>query len=114
MKLPKWTDVYPQGTKEGDEEIAFFTCLARSPKYIWRSAKGIASDIGLSVERVEQIIKKYYKLGMVIASPKNEDNWGYWERVPQDLLPKKVLSIVEKDHKERKTKSAKGNSESEN
>jgi hypothetical protein len=105
MTLPKWTEKYPQGTKEGDEELVFFICLARHPKYVWRSAKGISSDINIPVERVEQIIEKYYKLGMIIPSPTNEDNWGYWERVPASNLPKKVQTVLQKDHKDRMRKA---------
>ena len=103
-KLLSWCDVYPHGTKEGDEELAFFICLARNPKYVWRSAKGIATDINIAVERVEQIIEKYYKLGMVFPSPSNEDNWGYWERVPAISLPKDTQSVIQKDHKDRMKK----------
>jgi hypothetical protein len=104
MKLKKWTEVYPHGTTEGDEELAFFISLARNPKYAWRSTAGIASDTNLSKERVEEIINKYLKMGLVFQHPKNDDNWGYWERVPTELLPKEQHSIVSKDHKSRMKK----------
>ena len=100
-KLRSWVDLCPHGTKEGDEEIAFFISLARNPKYVWRSISGIASETGLTKDRVEQIIQKYHKLNMVFNHPKNDDNWGYWERVPTDILPKKYQSIADKDHKQR-------------
>lgn len=106
MKPKKWTDIYPIGTKEGDEEFAFFVCLARNAKYVWRSTSGLASDSKLTKERVEQIIEKYFKLGMIFAHPKNDDSWGYWERVPKDLLPTKYQSLVSKDHKQRMKKSS--------
>lgn len=105
MKLKKWTEVYPHGTKEGDEELAFFISLARNQKYVWRSTSGIANEAGLTKERVEEIIDKYLKVGMVFQHPKNDDNWGYWERVPPEMLPKKYQSLVAKDQKQRKDKN---------
>jgi len=105
MKLKKWTEVYPHGTKEGDEELAFFISLARNQKYVWRSTSGIANEAGLTKERVEEIIDKYLKQGLVFQHPKNDDNWGYWERVPPEMLPKKYQSLVAKDQKQRKDKN---------
>jgi len=103
-KLPNWCDVYSHGTKEGDDELKFFVSLSRNPKYIWRSTSGIAQDTGLTKERVEEIIQKYVKLNMVYQHPKNDDNWGYWERVPVDMLPKEYQSLVAKDQKQRMKK----------
>jgi len=101
MKKPeKWTDTYPQGTKAGEEEYKFFKSLARNPKYEWRSTSGIAKEADLSKERVEEIIKKYLKKGMVFQNAKNEDLWAYWERV-KDLLPKDDKSISKKDQDKR-------------
>ncbi len=104
-QLPPWTEMYPQGTTEGDEEFAFFVSLARNPKYAWRSTSGIANETGLSKERVEQIVQKYLKLNMIFQHPKNDDNWGYWERVPADMLPKEKHSLVSQDHKTRMKKA---------
>jgi hypothetical protein len=92
--------VYPQGTTEGDEEQKLFIALARHPEYEWRSVAAISKESGLSKERVEEILQKYYKKGIVFQSPKNEDLWGYWERVPE-MLNKNGSSITEKDHENR-------------
>lgn len=100
MKPKKWTDVYPHGTKEGDEELKFFIALARNPKYQWRSTSAVAKEAGITKERTEEIINKYYKKGMVFQNPKNEDQWGYWERVPE-MLPKIQKSISQKDQDDR-------------
>lgn len=100
MKPKKWTDVYPHGTKEGDEELKFFIALARNPKYQWRSTSAVAKEAGITKERTEEIINKYYKKGMVFQNPKNEDQWGYWERVPE-MLPKMQKSISQKDQDDR-------------
>lgn len=108
-KMPlKWIDVYPQGTKEGDEEQKFFIALARNPKWEWRSITAIAKDSGLTPKRVEQIIQKYYKCGIVIQSSKNEDLWAYWERVP-NLAEKDDSSVTKKDQKDRIDKAVNAN-----
>jgi hypothetical protein len=97
---PKWVNVYPQGTKEGDEEQLLFISLARHPKYEWRSVAQISKDTGLTKERVEEILNKYYKKGMVFQSQKNDELWAYWERVP-DLVNGNTSSISDKDKKDR-------------
>jgi len=95
-----WTDVYSQGTPEGDEEQLFFVYLARDEKYQFKTIAQIALETSLSKERVEQIIGKYHKLNMVFQNPKNEDSWGYWEKCPE-LVPKKYVPISEKSKQKR-------------
>lgn len=97
---PKWTSVYPQGSKEGDEEQGFFIALARNSKWKWRSTAHLAKESKLSKERVDEILAKYWKKGMVFQNPASEDQWGYWERVPE-MLPAEEESITSKDHNER-------------
>jgi len=99
-KPPKWVDVYPQGTKEGDEEQGVFICLARHYKWSFRSVAQISKESNLTKERVEEILQKYWKRGMVFQNPNNEEQWAYWERVPE-MLPTKKLSITEEDQKNR-------------
>lgn len=88
-KLKKWAQIYPQGTKEGNEEQLLFIgkdrCkgLARHPSYTWRSTASLVQESGLPQDRVEEILNKYFKLGLVFMCPTKEDHWGYWERVPQ-------------------------------
>jgi hypothetical protein len=106
MKPKKWSEVYPQGTKEGDEEQKFFIVLARHPKWTWRSTSAIAKEANLTKERVEEIIAKYFKKHMVFQNPQNEDQWAYWERVPE-MLPKDQGTITEKDQKDRIKKAIK-------
>lgn len=100
IKPKKWTDVYPSGTKEGDEESRFFRALARNKKYEWRSTAALSKESGLSKERVEEIISKYIKKSMVFQNPANEDQWGYWERVPR-MVPKKEKCLAKKDQDAR-------------
>ncbi len=108
MKPPRWTDIYPHGTKEGDEEQKFFIAIARNPKYQWRSVSAIARETGLDRERVEQIIEKYFRKNMIFQNPKNEDQWGYWERVPE-MLPKTSSSLGKKDQDDRIKKACSKN-----
>jgi hypothetical protein len=100
VKPKKWTEVYPHGTKEGDEELKFFIALARNPKWTWRSVAALSKDTGLSKERIEEIIQKYEKQGIVIPNPKNEDQWGYWQR-NLDCLPQVQPSVAKKDQDDR-------------
>jgi hypothetical protein len=97
MKKPKrWTEVYPQGTKEGNEEQRFFIALARHPKWDWRSTAAIVKESGLTETRVEEIIQKYLPSGIIVAHPKNEGQWAYWERVPK-VIKKDDRSLSKKD-----------------
>ena len=99
IKLKKWTEVYPHGTDEGDEEQAFFIALARNPKWQWRSTAALAKEANLTHKRVEEIITKYVKKNMVFKNPNHDDQWGYWERVPEMLksLIANDASLVKKD-----------------
>lgn len=99
-KPPTWSSVYPQGCKQGDEEQDFFIAISRHPKWNWRSVAAIADEIKLSKERVEEIIQKYWKKGMVFQNPKNDEQWGYWERVPE-MIPDEIESITDEDHNDR-------------
>lgn len=95
----KWYDVYPYGTKEGDEEAKVFRSLSRHSKFDWRSTSAIMKATGLTRERVEEIIDKYVnrvKPPLIYAHPTNEDHWGYWERVPE-VLKKDDRNISTKD-----------------
>lgn len=99
-KPPKWIHVYPAGTKEGDEECKLFKVLSRNPKYEWRSTDALRKETGLPKQRVEEILSKYFNKGMVFQNPKNEDQWGYWERVPE-MLPDIDKSIAAVDQGKR-------------
>lgn len=110
QKPKKWYDIYPYGTKEGDEEAAFFKSIART-KYDWRSTGAIVKESGLSRERVEEIIDKYssqIKPPLVYAHPSNDDHWGYWERDKvKELLQTDDRDITKKDKDNRVDKHLK-------
>ena len=99
-KIKNWTQVYPQGTKEGDEEQGFFIAISRHSKWKWRSVAQLSKEANLSKQRVEEIIQKYFKRNMIFQCPQNEEMWGYWEN-QLDLIPKKNYTTTEEDHKHR-------------
>lgn len=106
----KWPEVYPYGTKEGDEEARFFRALARHSKFEYRSVGAIVKSTGLTRERVEEIIDKYVnkiKPPLVYPHQTNEDHWCYWERCP-DVIQKDNRGISEKDKDNRIDKHASG------
>lgn len=101
IKPRPWHEVYPQGSLEGDKEQKFFIALSRHKKYKWRSFAALVRESGLTEDQVKAIIEKYAKLNIVIHDPDNDDQYGYWERVP-DAVPKSDSdSIAKKDQDKR-------------
>lgn len=114
MKPKKWTEVYPYGTKEGDEEAKFFRALARHSKYDYRSTSALIKATGLDRERIEEIIDKYtsrFDPALIYPHPSNEDHWGYWERC-QDQLRSDNRNISQRDQDDRVDKHLRGGSSS--
>jgi hypothetical protein len=102
MALKSWWEVYPHGTKEGDEESRFFCALARHPDFKYRSVEKLSEEAGLSKSRCEDIISKYHPAGMILQNPKDPDQWGYWERVgakksEKDLLEEDMENRLKKN-----------------
>lgn len=103
MLPKKWHEVYPYGTKEGDEEAKVFRALSRHQKYDYRSTGAIQQATGLSQQRIEEIIDKYmnhFNPPLIVAHPTNEDHWAYWERCP-DQLKKDRRNISQKEQDRR-------------
>ncbi len=102
QKPKKWYDVYPYGTKGGDEEAKVFRALSRHAKFDYRSTGAIMKATGISRERIEEIIDKYMGCNppLIFAHPTNEEHWGYWERCP-DRLKDDSRDISEKDKDNR-------------
>lgn len=99
----KWTEIYPYGTKEGDDEAKFFRALGRHKKYDYRSISALVKKTGLSRERVEDIIDKYankIQPPLVYPHPTNEDHWAYWERCPEQV-EKDERNLSKKDQDDR-------------
>lgn len=100
----KWYEV-----SQGDENHFFIgkngtSGLVRS-QYDYRSAKALAKESGLSDKRVEEIISKYLKLGIVIQSPNKEDNYGYWLRVAPHLNATTHQTVAQADQADRVKKA---------
>ena len=104
-KPPYWTDVYAVGTKDGDDEYEFFVALSRDP-LVWRTTYQIAKTSGLSEKRVEEILDKYLRMGLVFAHEREDNKWAYWERVP-DRLERVVKPLHLKDQDDRINKHMK-------
>mgnify|MGYP006275009865 CR=1 FL=1 len=99
-KMPEWYEIYPQGTPEGEEEKKFFISLARNKKYKqWRSVSAISKEINISEERIEQIIFKYNKIGLVIQNPSNSEFWGYYHNNLSEIPEERKSVIIEERKK---------------
>jgi len=104
MNMPKkWHEVYPYGTKQGDEEAKIFRALSRHSKFEYRSISALEKATGLGRERIEEIIDKYatqYDPPLIYAHPSQDDHWGYWERCSSDLKgPEKSISGQDKQNR---------------
>ena len=98
-KMPEWYEIYPQGTQEGEEEKSFFISLARNKKYKnWRSASAISKETDIHQQRVEEIIFKYNKIGLVIQNPSNTEFWGYYHN-NLDSIPEEKDSVIAEERK---------------
>jgi len=102
---PRWHEIYPQGTPQGNDEVKFFRALARHPQYEWRSIGAISKESGLPRGTVEAIVAKYHPMGVIVQSEKNEDSYAYWERVK--TKKKKDQSLVKQDQDQRVKKAKK-------
>ncbi len=104
--MKKWYDVY-----QGNDERAFFvgkdgkSGLVRSI-YNYRSVAAVAKESGLSKARVEQIVSKYLKMGLVVASSDKEDHYAYWGRVSPNLTAGAAPTVAAVDQANRVNKLA--------
>lgn len=103
MEPKKWHEVYPYGTREGEEEAKVFRALSRHHKYEYRSTGAIQKATGLERERIEEILDKYMNKvspPLIYPHPTNEDHWGYWERCA-DQIKKDRRNISQKEQDRR-------------
>jgi hypothetical protein len=73
--------------------------LCRNLSYKYRTVEEIAHETQLTKIRVEEIIEKYFEMGLVVPNADDPDMWGYWERVGKKEVEKKT--IIEEDHSVR-------------
>lgn len=99
----KWHQVYPYGTKQGDEEAKVFRALSRSGgKWTYRSVAALEKLTGLSRERLEEIIDKYatqFNPPLIYPHPNQDDHWGYWELLDSIKGPEKSISGSDKENR---------------
>lgn len=104
-KQKKWWEVY-----SNDDEKKFFvgkdghSGLVRKADFHWRSTDALSRESGLTKARIEQIIDKYHKAGIVVQHAKDPEKWGYWANVAN---AKEKDSTVEEDQKDRLDKAKK-------
>jgi hypothetical protein len=104
--MKKWYDVY-----QGNDERAFFvgkdgkSGLVRS-SYNYRSVAALAKESGLSKGRVEQIVSKYLKMGLVVASSDKEDHYAYWGRVSPGMTAGAAPTVAVADQNNRINKAS--------
>lgn len=82
------------------DEIDLFTCIARHPKYAWRSLEGITKSLGWDKEKIDRILKPFIQNRMIIAKQTKEGmSIAYWERVKEVLELKTSSPIASDDEK---------------
>lgn len=79
--------------------------LVRSKDFNWRTLKSLANESGLTEKRVEEILAKHMKTGLVVQHASG-DKFGYWERVVPEIA-NPVPGTIEKDQQDRMKKAAK-------
>lgn len=101
MSIKKWHEVAVSA-----DEYAFFigkdkkSGLVRS-SYDFRSVAAIAKESGLTKDKVEALVDKFMKMGIVVQSPNKEDHYGYWDRVSPNLGKTQTASLSEADKAKR-------------
>ena len=106
--LPKWWQVY-----SNDEEKKLFvgkdgaSGLCRKTSYDWRSTDLLAKESGLTKIRVEEILDKYHKIGIVLQHKTDPEKWGYWENVAPSLGKGTPAGVVKQDQDKRVEKADK-------
>ena len=104
--LKKWWQVYGN-----DDEKRFFvgkdgkSGLIRNGEFDWRSTDSLARESGLTKARIEQIIDKYHKAGIVIQHQKDPEKWGYWEKVAPQLAKAASKGVADADKDKRVDKA---------
>lgn len=80
MSPPRWPEVAT--TKE---EKILFVALNIDPDKAWRSADGLASELGWPAETVADLFDRFADMGVIVQSRKNPKLFAYWERVEQEM-----------------------------
>lgn len=103
----EWYDNYCN-----DDELFFFvgrdkkSGLVRSD-FDYRSVAALIKESGLTEQRVEQILNKYLKKGLVIQSTNKIDHYAYW-RLAKNQGGEKKKSLAQSDKDKRMAKGMPG------
>lgn len=108
----KWWEVYTDDEekrvfvgKDGNSGLIRGKDKDTRDHFNWRTLEGLATDSGLTRAKVEGILQKYLKSGMVVQNDRG-DKFGYWEKVaPQMGLPP-AKTAVEADQDSRMDKAS--------
>jgi hypothetical protein len=63
------------------EEKLLFVALTIDPEKIWRSAEGLANELGWSADTVADLFDRFADMGVIVQNQHNPKLFGYWERV---------------------------------
>ena len=82
------------------DEVDLFTCIARNPKFNWRSIAGVAKELEWDKAKIDQVLKPFIQNRMIIAkSNKKGMSIAYWERIKEELEPKLLEKDISDDEK---------------
>ena len=68
-------------------------------KGVITSIEDTISVISSALEKIEQIIFKYHKIGLIIQSPSNSEFWGYYYNNLEDVQEDPISVIEEEKRK---------------
>jgi len=91
----KWWEI-----ATSQDEVDLFTCIARNPKYAWRSIAGVTKELGWDKAKIDQVLKPFIHNRMVIAKQTKKGlQIAYWERIKESLEPKNNTDELSEDEK---------------
>ena len=76
MNPPRWKEV-----AKTQEEKLLFVALTIDPGKVWRSAEGLATELGWSADTVADLFDRFVDMGVIVQNPSKPKLFGYWERV---------------------------------
>ncbi len=80
------------------DEVDLFTCIARHPKYSWRSLKSITRFLGWDKDKIDSTLKPFIQNRMIIAKQTKEGmSLAYWERVGNELESKNDAEMSDEE-----------------
>lgn len=107
--IPMWWEAYANQDERNffigeDGSSGLVRGVNKDGKHLtWRTITALVRESGLSQDKVEKIISKYYALGTVVKDEKKKDentvHWGYFENV--NLVEDEQVSMGEADKQQK-------------